>query len=137
MLTPSDLAAIKSLERRWLKCELGRRPWEVLNLCARGVVWLPPGGRPIRGKPAIRAWLGASRDHVEDIRLRKVTVAGDRFAAYRIANFRTRYVPSGSTDAVTMTGWHLWVMRRNADAVWRVSVVAWSLEQPERPRRGK
>lgn len=130
MLEPAERAAIEQLERRWLDCELEGRPADVLELCSEDVVWLPPGRQPIRGKDAIRAWLATSRDHVQDISLTHVVVHGDGFGAHKIANFRTRYVPAGSADAVTIEGWHLWVLRRDADDSWRVHAVAWSLVAP-------
>jgi ketosteroid isomerase-like protein len=130
VLGPSDLAAIEGLERRWLACELADRPCDVLQLCSDDVVWLPPGRPPIRGTAAIRAWLETSRDRVEDIRVSDRVVDGDGLAAYKIANFCTRYTPWGSPEAVTITGWHFWVLRRGPGLEWRVAAVAWSVVQP-------
>ena len=127
MLGPSDLAAIEQLERRWLACELEGRAVDVLELCSHDIVWLPPGRPPIHGKAAIRAWLEKSRDRIEDIRISTVAVDGDGLGAYKIATFRTSYLPYGSTDSITASGWHLWVLQRDADSAWRVAVVAWSL----------
>ena len=127
MLAPVDLAAIEELERRWLACELADRASDVLDLCSADIVWLPPGQAPIRGKAAIGAWFGSDRDRILDIRVSDARVDGEGPVAYRVANFRTRYVPYGSTDPVTVTGWHFWVMRRDAESGWRVAVVAWSL----------
>lgn len=127
MLAPSDLAAIEQLERCWLACELAGRACDVLDLCSHDILWLPPGRPPIRGKAAVRAWLETSSDRIEDIRISNVAVDGDGRGAYKIANFRTQYVPYGSTEGITVTGWHLWVLRRDAESAWRVAVVAWSL----------
>lgn len=127
MLGPSDLAAIEQLERRWLACELQGRASDVLDLCTCDIVWLPPGRPPIRGKAAIHAWLDKSRDHIQDIRVSTVAVDGDGLAAYKIATFQTCYVPYGSTEGITASGWHLWVLQRDAGSAWRVAVVAWSL----------
>ena len=127
MLEPAERAAIDQLERRWLTCELEGRPADVLELCSDDVVWLPPGCPPIRGKDAVRAWLATSRDHILDITLTRVSVHGDGSGAHKIANFRTRYVPAGSVDVVTIEGWHLWVLRRDAQTSWLVHAVAWSL----------
>ena len=71
--------------------------------------------------------LETSRDRIQDIQVSDVAVDGDGLGAYKIANFRTRYVPDGSTEGVTVTGWHFWVLRRDAESTWRVAVVAWSL----------
>lgn len=125
---PSDLAAIEELERRWLACELAGRAWDVLDLCSDDIVWLPPGRPPIQGKAAIRAWLETSRDRLEDVRVSDVAVGGDGLQAYKLANFRTRYVPYGSSDAVTVRGWHFWVLRRQAGSAWRVAFVSWSVQ---------
>ncbi len=127
MLGASDLAAIGELEQRWTASELAGRVSEVLELCTPDVVWLPPGRPPIRGKAAIREWLERSSDRIKDIRLSEVTVAGDSLTAYKIANFQTRWLPSGSTEAVTIKGWHFWVLRRHGEFGWRVAVVAWSV----------
>jgi ketosteroid isomerase-like protein len=133
MLGPSDLAEIRELERRWLACELAGRAFEVLELCAPEVVWLPPGLPALRGKAAIHAWLESSNDRVEYISLTDGTIEGADATAYKIANFETRYVPAGATAAVTIHGWHLWVLRRG-ESGWQVAVVAWSVVSPNGPR---
>lgn len=130
MVGPSDLAAIGELERRWAASELAGHLSEVLELCTPDVVWLPPGRPPIRGRAAVRAWLERSSERIEDIRLSDVTVAGDGSTAYKTANFQTRWLPSGSTEVVTINGWHLWVLRRHGRFGWRVAVVAWSIVEP-------
>ena len=127
MLEPSSLAAIEDLERRWLACELAGRVCDVLELCFPDIIWLPPGQSPICGKGAIHAWLERSRNRVMDISLSSVAVDGDSREAYKIASYRTRFVPDGSTECSTVTGWHLWILRRDAASAWRVAVVAWSL----------
>jgi ketosteroid isomerase-like protein len=130
MLDPADLAAIEELARRWLACEVAGRASDVLELCSPDIVWLPPGRPPIRGKTAIREWLETSRDRIEDIHISDVAVDGHHFGAYKFANFRTRYVPYGSKEGVTVTGWHLWVLQRDAEFQWRVAMVVWSLMEP-------
>lgn len=90
-------------------------------------MWLPPGQQPIRGKAAIRTWLEGSRDRIVDIRLDYVILEGGDAGAYRMANFTTTYVASGSSEAATIAGWHLWMLRRENDSEWRVTAVAWSI----------
>lgn len=131
MLGALDLAAIAEIERRWLACEIEGRASDVLDLCSADIVWLPAGQTTLRGKAAILAWLGESRERIVDIRLGDVVIDGEGPSAHRMANFRTRYVPSGSSEEVTVTGWHLWVLRRGLDSEWRVAVVAWGIVEPQ------
>lgn len=127
MLRPADLAELEQLEQRWLACELTGRTSDLLDLCSPDIVWLPPGQLPICGKEAVRAWLDTVRDQISDIQVNDVKIDGDGLAAYRIASFCTRYMPNGSTETVTVSGWHVWVLRCDAGGIWRVEVVAWSL----------
>ena len=126
-LAPPDLAAIAQLEQRWLACEIAGHADALLELCCPDVVWLPPGRPPIRGKAAVREWLASSRDRIDDIDITRVAIDGHGFGAYKIASFRTRCVPCGSNEAVTLTGWHLWVLERSVESGWRVATVVWSL----------
>jgi ketosteroid isomerase-like protein len=127
VLDPPDLTAIKQLEQRWLACELDGRASDVLELCSADIVWLPPGRPPLRGKAAIREWLASLRDRIEDIDIDHVAIDGHAFGAYKLATFRTRHVPCRSTEAVMVTGWHLWLLQPDADFRWRVSLVVWGL----------
>lgn len=127
MLDPADLFAIEQLAQRWLACELENRMPDVLGLCSEEIVWLPPGHDPVRGKEAIRSWLEGSRDRIVEIRLDQVSVVGRGNGASRMANFATRYVASGSSETASVAGWHLWMLRKDEDTVWRVTAVAWRM----------
>jgi uncharacterized protein (TIGR02246 family) len=125
MLSESDLQAIRAVEQRWLAAEIAGDPAAVLEVCADDVVWMPPGEEALQGKAAIRAWLGQPADRIDDLRLTNVRIEGDGDIAYKTAGYRTRYVPGGSTQPVTATGSHVWVLRR-VDGSWRVVLVAWT-----------
>jgi ketosteroid isomerase-like protein len=127
VLSPSDIVAIEQLEQRWLACEVAGRAAEVLDLCSPEIVWFPPGEPPIRGKDAIGRWLEASCDRVEDIQVTRVALGGHASWACKVATFRTRYVPNGSTEAAILTGWHVWILRPCAESRWCVTMVVWSL----------
>ncbi|HEV2245581.1 MAG TPA: nuclear transport factor 2 family protein [Terriglobia bacterium] len=126
-LSEPDVEAIRLLERRWLAEELAGNLNGVLELCSDDIVWLPPGFPALKGKSAIRIWLEHPDSRIEDITLSNVSLYGNESIAYKLADFRTRYVPAGSTSSVEIKGNHLWILRRNRQSVWQVVVVAWAV----------
>ena len=128
MLPSPDIDAIHHLEREWLAAELAGNAAALLDLCCDDILFVPPSGPPIRGKDAIRNWLSKPQDRIEDIRLTPITLDGDASVAYKVANFETRLA------SATVTGTHIWVLRRQPDSTWRVALVAWSLKRPPTTR---
>jgi ketosteroid isomerase-like protein len=126
-LSDADVEAIRHLEGRWLSEELAGNLSGVLDLCSEDVVWLPPGLPALEGKAAIQAWLKGPSPRIEDLRLSNVRLRGHASLAYKLADFRTRYVPAGSDSSITIAGTHLWVLRRQPGSVWRVALVAWTV----------
>jgi ketosteroid isomerase-like protein len=119
-MTASDL------QRRWLDGERAGQMGAVLDLCTEDIVWMPPIGRALRGKPAILAWLDGLGGRIEDVILSGILIDGHGPIGYKVADYRTRWVPADSNRPIVNTGSHLWVLRRQADSSWRVALVAWS-----------
>ena len=132
MLNDTDLQAIRSLEQRWLAAEVAGNTVAALEFCTEDVVWMPPTARPLRGKAAVRAWLVEPPARIEDLHISNVRIDGDGSMAYKVADYRTRYVPDGSSSPITSAGSHVWVLCRGADSTWRVALVAWTFfEEPQ------
>ena len=126
MLADVDVRAIEALQRRWLDEERAGHPTAILDLCTEDVVWMPPAGLALRGKAGVEAWLNAPNVRLEDICLSNVRIDGHGLVAYKVADYRTRWIPAGSSHPVTSGGSHLWVLRRQMDSTWAVALVAWS-----------
>ena len=100
-LSEPEVEAIRLLEHRWLSEELAGNLNGILELCSDDVVWLPPGLPALAGK--------------------------DASIAYKLAEFRTRYVPAGSSSSAVIKGTHLWILRRKHALVWEVALVTWTI----------
>ena len=126
MLADVDIRAIQRLQRRWLDEELAGHSSAILDLCTEDVVWMPPAGLALRGKAVVQAWLNAPSARIEDICLSNVRIDGQGLVAYKVADYRTRWIPAGSNQTVTTDGSHLWVLLGQTDSTWSVALVAWS-----------
>jgi ketosteroid isomerase-like protein len=126
-LSDTDIGAIRILERRWLSEELAGNLAGVLELCSEDIMWLPPGLPALAGKTAIRTWLKHPKARIEEIRLSNVKIHGNGSLAYKVADFCTRYVPTGSSSSETIMGNHLWILRRAPQSFWQVTLVAWTV----------
>lgn len=126
-LSDTDVEAIRILERRWLSEELAGNLDGVLELCSEDIEWLPPGLPALMGKTAIRTGLKHPNTRIEEISLSNVRLRGNESLAYKVADFRTRYVPAGSNSSSTIMGNHLWILRRAPQSFWQVTVVAWTV----------
>lgn len=137
-LSGPDVEAVRLLERQWLSEELAGNLNGVLELCSDDIVWLPPGLPALAGKTAIRTWLEHPKGRIEEISLSNVRLHGNESIAYKLADFRTRYVPAGSSSSVAIKGTHLWILGRNRQSVWQVVLVAWSTfdKQASKSSRG-
>jgi ketosteroid isomerase-like protein len=122
VLATADIDVVRQLEQQWLAAELAGNVAALLDLCCDDILFVPPSGPPIRGKVAIRNWLSMPQDRIEDIRLTPITLDGDASVAFKVATFETRLA------STTVTGTHIWVLRRQPDSTWRVALVAWSLQ---------
>jgi uncharacterized protein (TIGR02246 family) len=126
-LAEEDVRAIEALHARWVADERAGNAKAVLDLCDEDVVWLPPGGRPMRGRQAILQWLSGPPVHIHDLRLSNLDIAGDGRVAWKTCEFVTTYQPHGASLPTVDRGSHLWVLHKTEDDVWRVVVATWTL----------
>jgi ketosteroid isomerase-like protein len=126
-LGAEDVRAIEAIHARWMSDELAGNAAAVLDLCSDEVIWLPPGGRPLRGRKTILQWLSGPPVQIRDLRLSNLEIAGDGRVAWKTCDFVTTYQPFGNSLPTIERGSHLWVMHKEDDGVWRVVVATWTL----------
>ena len=126
-LDADDIRAIEAMHARWTADELAGNAKAVLELCAEDVVWMPPGGRPLRGRRAILELLSGPPVQIHDLRLSNLRIAGDGRVAWKTCDFVTTYQPRWSTLPTIDRGSQLWVVHKDDDGVWRVVVASWTL----------
>lgn len=91
------------------------------GLVAEDVVWLPPGGEPLRGRAAFKRWLEpfvGSFDY--DMALTPSGGAEAADWAWETGTFRSTMRPVGGGPAQQHEGRYFVLWRREDDDVWRI-----------------
>jgi ketosteroid isomerase-like protein len=126
-LAEEDARAIEAIHARWIADELAGNLTAVLDVCTEDVIWLPPGGRPLRGRQTILHWLSGPPVRIHDLRLSNLEISGDGRVAWKTCDFVTTYQPHGAAVPTIDRGSHLWVLHKGDDGVWRVVVATWTI----------
>lgn len=128
MLSTEDRAAIEAVHHAWLDAELRADSRAVLQLCTEVPVWMPPNEPPLCGRRAILRWLGNQPDAaVLQIDIEDLEISGSDSFAWKVATFRTTLEGPAGAGRQIVTGSHAWLLRRDHDGTWRVSVVTWTI----------
>ena len=61
----------------------------VLDVCAEDVVWMPPGGRPLRGRQTILRWLSGPPVAITSLELSNLEIHGQGRLAYKTCEYVT------------------------------------------------
>lgn len=125
-LSAADLRAIETLHAKWQEHERAGNVRAVLDLCAETVVWLPPDGRPLRGRDTILHWLSGPPGTVEDLQVSNLTIGGRDGVAWTTCEYVTRSRPPGAREPVTVCGTQLWVLAREGNGAWRIVAASWT-----------
>ncbi len=126
-LSTDDVRAIEAVHERWVTDERAGNARAVLDLCDEDVLWLPPGGRPMRGRQTILHWLSGPAVPVHDLALSNLEIAGDGRVAWKTCEFVTTWQPPGAHTPIAERGSQLWVLRKNDLGVWLIVVATWTL----------
>ena len=125
-LGDADVRAIEVLHARWLADERAGNARAVLDLCDDDVLWLPPGGRPMRGRQTILQWLSGPSVRVQEVSLSNLEIRGEGGVAWKTCEFATTYVLNGDSAPITERGSQLWVLHRTDAGEWRIVVATWT-----------
>lgn len=129
MLSVGDCAAIEALHKAWLDAEQRGDSPALLDLCSKSPVWMPPDGPPLCGRTAILRWLeNQPPAAVLRIEIENLEMSGSGSFAWKVAAFRTTLRGPADAGPEIVTGSHAWLLRRDAQGMWRVSVVTWTIE---------
>lgn len=78
----------------------------------------------IAGKAAARPLL-ESDSQIVDLVTEQVEVTGYGRLAYKTSRYTTRFTTSESSEILTASGTHLWILHKQPDAEWKVALVTW------------
>jgi len=128
-LSEEDVAAIRTVFTVHRQNALASDWAADAVLYAEDAVELPPNGVPIQGRAAIQA-ARAQLDRVPDFTLNIVEIDGSGDLAYAWNSYSLTSVPAGATEAITVTGRALVILRKQPDASWLMHRVIWNSDQP-------
>jgi ketosteroid isomerase-like protein len=125
-LSDQDVEAIEEIHNHWIKEELAGNSGQIIELCTKDVMWIPPDAPSLLGKEAIAQYLNDNDADLKDVQIKNLVIRGNDSVAYLTSNYYSRFVVQGASEVQKATGTHLWVLRRIRAGVWRVAIVAWS-----------
>ena len=130
----SDLDKITALDEQDVAASKAQDMSTLLTLWDDEGVALPPGGDPIIGIDALRAWLEGQGEPDYD-----VTEYAHDFAerqllgdwAFEWGTYRSAAGPIGGGAPVKATGKLLRILRRQPDGSWKVARAIWNVDPQE------
>lgn len=126
MLDDSNREAILALEARWLSAETEGDPGALRDLLTEDCALCPPDGPKIEGREAFIA-AQAAPGEILGIRVSEAEIEGGPVHAWKTARFATRLSMEGRE--ITVTGRHLWLMRKDGGQ-WRIAALSWWFDRP-------
>ncbi len=121
-LTSNEKAEILDVQRRWVDAEVSGNVGRIGHLCTEDVVSLPQGAVLLRGRQAISSLWSIEDPRIASIDNSDVEIAGSDATAVKVARFETRFAVQGdSTTPQPVSGYHVWILRRNEGGEWRVA----------------
>jgi ketosteroid isomerase-like protein len=126
-ISDQDVEAIKDIHNQWIREELAGNSCQIFELCTNDVTWIPPDAPSLVGKEAILQYLNGNSVDLKDVQTNDIVIRGSDSVAYLTSSYYSRFLAEGAFEMQEATGAHLWVLRKTADGVWQVAVVAWSL----------
>jgi len=122
-LTSNEKAEILDVQRRWVDAEVSGDVDRIVHLCTEDVVCLPQGAVPLRGRQAISSLWSIEDPQIASIDISDVEISGFDATAIKVARFETRFAAQGEP----VSGYHVWILRRNEGGEWRVAFFTWTL----------
>ena len=120
--TDSEKHAIRAVFESWYRAMEDGDVAGLMALVTPDVVMKPPGAAPILGRDAVEQALSAFLDEYSETveyDVEEVEVSGP-LAYARIAENATLRAKSGS-DASSISGFHLTILRRQSDGNWLIA----------------
>ncbi|TGY88972.1 nuclear transport factor 2 family protein [Marinicauda algicola] len=124
MLSDDDRRAILDLQARWLEAEIAGDLARVGALLTEDCRIYVPDGAMCAGREAVLCGLEGPFA-IRDVRVEAVEMHGGPRHAWKSARFTTVFDDDGR--AVTITGHHVWLLRRS-DAGWRVAGLSYEID---------
>ncbi len=130
-MTEEDVAAIKQVREMEEEGVSSGDPESSLDAYADDVVFMPPGEPGVKGKDAVRAWLGKLYDQF-DVNLHytsgDIKVSGDSAFEHYAGN--ATFTPKAGGDALVEKIKGIHIYHRQADGTWKITHDIWSADEP-------
>jgi uncharacterized protein (TIGR02246 family) len=117
---PDDVQAVRQLSQNWITAVTAKDIDRLVTLVTDDVIFLPPNGRPIQGKEAVRdlyLQLFAQFDVAQSATNEEIQVTGDWAFSWGSESLVLR--PRDGGAAVTLEGKGLTILRRQSDGSWQ------------------
>ena len=132
-LSDEDVASIRSLATSYAQAYMAKDVDAVAAVFTNDAVQMPPDVPAQVGIAAIRSFyedaFGAATD-MGEFTVTPVEIAGMDGLAYDRATWSWTGVMPGMTEAITMTGKYVAILRRQEDGAWLWTATIWNGDQP-------
>jgi uncharacterized protein (TIGR02246 family) len=129
--TEADVAAIKSVDKKFLAAMNAGDASTMLNLCADDIVIMPPNETAVTGREATGSWTQSFVDNItvdETWSSEEVVVFGDW--AFSRGTWAGTNTPKAGGEAIQDNGKYLWILKRQSDGSWKYARFIWNSDNP-------
>lgn len=125
-----DAGAIAELDVRFRQSILEGDWVTFAGLYADSAVLMPPNASAVIGRQAIMEWFGGAGVQISAFTGASASIEGTEDLAYNRGTYSLTFVPPGAARPMTEKGKYLWIVRKGADGVWRISADIWNSDSP-------
>lgn len=125
-----DAGSIAELDERFRQSILEGDWATFAGLYADSAVLMPPNATAVIGRQAIVDWFSRPGLQISAFTAASASIEGTEDLAYNRGTYSLTFVPPGTADPMTEKGKYLWIVRKGADGVWRISADIWNSDAP-------
>ena len=112
---------LPSRRRQWMAVVAASDADAYTDLVTEGVVWVPPGGEAILGRPAFRAWVQPFfRDFTYEFTVHPADVVVLEDWAVELGRFISRLSSRSAGSRIQHAGRYVVLWARGEDRIWRI-----------------
>ncbi len=128
----ADIAAIKTVSKQAAEAWKARDWNTFAGFYTDDTIWMPPGDAPLRGKDALRAWLGTWWDESTTVEItstpEEIVVIDDWAFERHIESQILIDEVGGEPMQYYYKG--IWILRRQEEGSWKVARYIWNENVP-------
>ena len=125
-----DLVAIRKMDSDFRDGVI-KKDWDAVGrLFADRAVMLPPNAPLVAGASSIVAFFKSNDLAVSQFSTTVDAIGGSGNLAVSRGSFRIEFAPPGAAAPTVDVGKYVWVLQRQADQSWRVTLAMWNADAP-------